>query len=285
MIAVNSAGLTDVGKKRKGNEDALIIDDKLKLYVVADGMGGHLAGEIASKIVVDTIPDSLQNTDEQSVKAESIKDIKDDGLSPAARMLLSGINLANHEVFNASRAKESCRGMGSTVSAICFTDETFIVANVGDSPIYMIHKGEIETISVPHTLLAEQEAIDPDKAKQFESRYKHILTRAIGVKENVQADICEIQSFKNDILVICSDGLSDKVSPEEIRDLVKIKAPEEACQALVELANNRGGDDNITVIVIKIIKTGKKKESGISGFFSRIANVLANIPLMQTFKK
>lgn len=273
MIAVNSAGLTDVGKKRKGNEDAFLLDDKLKLYVIADGMGGHLAGEIASKIVVDTIPDSLHNTHDQPVKDESIKDTNDEDLSVTARMLLSGINLANHEVFSASKAKESCRGMGSTVSAVYFTDQTFIVANVGDSPIYLVHKGEIETISVPHTLLAEQAAIDPDKAKQFESRYKHILTRAIGVKENVQADICEIQSFKNDILIICSDGLSDKVSPEEIRELVQIQAPGEACQSLVNMANNRGGDDNITVIVIKVIKTGKKKEGGISGLFSWIANI------------
>ena len=281
MITVNSAGLTDVGKKRKENEDAFFLDDSLKLYMIADGMGGHLAGEIASKIVVDTIPDFLRNTHDQSVKAESIKDTQNDDLSPAARMLLSSINLANHEVFSAARAKESCRGMGSTVSAICFTDQTFIVANVGDSPIYLVHRGEIETISVPHTLLAQQAAIDPDKAKQFESRYKHILTRAIGVKENVQTDICEIQSFKNDILVICSDGLSDKISPEEIRDLVTIKAPEEACKTLVEIANKRGGDDNITIIVIKIIKTGKKKEGVISGLFSWIAN----IPLIKIFKK
>jgi len=269
MIAVKPAGLTDVGKKRKGNEDAFILDDKLKLYVIADGMGGHLAGEIASKIVIDTIPDSLQDTCDQSVEDESITDIPNDGLSPAAMMLLSGINLANHEVFSTAMAKESCRGMGSTVSAICFTDQTFIVANVGDSPIYLVHKGEIETISVPHTLLAEQAAIDPDKAKEFESRYKHILTRAIGVNENVQTDICEIQSFKNDILVICSDGLSDKVSPEEIRDLVTVKTPEEACNVLVETANKRGGDDNITVIIIKIIKTGKKKAFK-SNFFKKV---------------
>ena len=282
MVAVESAGLTDVGKKRKGNEDALILDDTLSLYMVADGMGGHLAGEVASKIVVDTIPDCLRDT--QSVQREPA-DIEDEILSKKAKKLLSGIDRANHEVFSTSREKEACRGMGSTVSAVYFTDQTFIAANVGDSPIYLVHNGEIETVSVPHTVLAQQAALNPDKAERFESRYKHILTRAIGVNESVQADICESQPFKDDIFIICSDGLSDKVSPEEIRDVVKIQAPAKACHTLVEIANKRGGDDNITVIVVKVIRTEKKKECGITKLFLRIAGSLGNIPLIKIFKK
>ncbi len=282
MIAVESAGLTDVGQKREGNEDALVLDDSLSLYVVADGMGGHLAGEVASKIVVDTIPDYLCSA--WSRQDEPVG-FKDEILSQDAQKLLSGIDLANHEVYSASQKKEACRGMGSTISAVYFTDQTLIAANVGDSPIYLVQNGDIETLSVPHTLLAQQADLEPDKAARFEGRYKHILTRAIGVNENVQADICEIQSFQNDILIICSDGLSDKVSPEEIRDVVNVQAPAKACRTLVDLANKRGGDDNITLIIVKVIKTGKKDECGITKLFSRIADYLGNIPLIKTFKK
>lgn len=282
MIAVESAGLTDVGKKRKGNEDALVLDDTLSLYMVADGMGGHLAGEVASKIVVDTVPDFLRDT--QGVQGETA-DFEDESLSTEAKRLLSSIEQANHEVFSSAQKKESCRGMGSTVSAIYFTDQTFIAANVGDSPIYLVHNGDIETVSVPHTVLAQQAALDPDKAERFESRYKHILTRAIGVNESVQSDICESQSFKDDIFIICSDGLSDKVSPEEIRDVVNIQSPAKACHTLVDIANKRGGDDNITVIVVKVIKTGKKDKCRIVKLFSRIVGGLSNIPLIKIFKK
>ncbi len=282
MIAVESAGLTDVGQKREGNEDAFILDDSLSLYVVADGMGGHLAGEVASKIVVDTIPDYLCSS--WSRQDESVG-FKDEILSQDAQKLLSGIELANHEVYSASRKNEAYRGMGSTISAVYFTDQTLIAANVGDSPIYLVQNGDIETLSVPHTLLAQQAALDPDQAKCFEGRYKHILTRAIGVNENVQADICEIQSFQNDILIICSDGLSDKVAPEEIRDVVNVQAPAEACRTLVDLANRRGGDDNITLIVVKVIKTGKKDDCGITKLFLRIADYFGNIPLIKTLKK
>jgi len=250
MILIESAGITDRGKKRKGNEDALFLGDALGLYVVADGMGGHLAGEVASRLVVDTIEDFIK--DNQTIPIDENPNNGDRALSREARRLLSGIQLSNKVVHDAARNNSSYRGMGSTVSAVYFTDGTFIAANVGDSPIYLIRDGNIKLLSVPHTVIAEQTALDPDNAAKLGREFRHVLTRAMGTEESVKADIYEIQCFKNDILVISSDGLSDKASPEEIQQLVDGNGSDAACRQLVDLANERGGDDNITAIVLKV---------------------------------
>ncbi len=238
MIIIESAGITDIGRKRTNNEDCLFLDDDQRLYVVADGMGGHQAGEVASKLVVETIQNYMRRfREEEGGKADR---------------LLSSIHLANQAVFHASCNKNSCRGMGSTVSAVYFTDNTLIAANVGDSPIYLVRDKSIKLLSVTHNLLAEQTAIDPEGAKYLSGMFKHILTRAIGIKKTVKPDICEIQCLKDDILVISSDGLNNKVSPEEILNVVNKESPDKACKTLVDLANKYGGDDNITVIILKV---------------------------------
>ena len=250
MILIESAGITDRGKKRKGNEDALFLGDSLGLYVVADGMGGHLAGEVASRLVVDTIEGFIK--DNQKNPVEDNLNNGDRTLSREAKRLLSGIHLSNKVVHDAACNNSSYRGMGSTVSAVYFTDGSFIAANVGDSPIYLIRDGNIKLLSVPHTVIAEQTALDPENAAKLGMEFRHVLTRAMGTEEYVKADIYEIQCFKNDILVISSDGLSDKASPEEILQLVDGNGSDTACRQLVDLANERGGDDNITAIVLKV---------------------------------
>jgi len=158
----------------------------------------------------------------------------------------------------------------TTVSAIYFTEKTFIVANVGDSLIYLIRNGAIEQLAVPHTLVAEQTERDPDNAELLWSDFKHVLTRAMGVDEKVKADINEWPLCKNDILVICSDGLTDKASAEEILELAYNRRSERACKSLVDLANARGGDDNITVIVLKV--TSMENEAG--GFPAWIKRIM-----------
>ncbi len=141
MVIIESAGITDIGRKRKNNEDCLFLDDDQRLYVVADGMGGHQAGEVASKLVVETIQNYMRRFREEKGRE--------------ANRLLSSIHLANQAVFQASRNKNSCQGMGSTVSAVYFTDNTLIAANVGDSPIYLVRDKSIKLLSVIHNLLAE----------------------------------------------------------------------------------------------------------------------------------
>jgi len=252
MPVIESAGLTDVGKKRKGNEDRFSINNELGLYIVADGMGGHAAGEVASKIVVDTVNEYM-NRFNNSEDVEELED-SDQTLSKEANRLLSGIYLANKSVHQLSGSNKRLRGMGSTVSTIFFTENTYIAANVGDSPIYLIRNGNIELLSVLHTVLAEHLALHPDPQKQLGAEFNHILTRGMGIDETVIADISELQTLKEDILVICSDGLSDKVDPEEIRDVVQASSSQKACLKLVQMANERGGPDNISIHVARLTR-------------------------------
>ena len=254
MIVIESAGLTDRGKKRQANEDAMFVEDAMGLYVVADGMGGHLAGEVASQLVVKTIGDHIRGCRENAEDQDSI--YCNETLSREANRLLSGIHLSNKAVHEAARDNKSYRGMGSTVSAVYFTGGTFIAANVGDSPIYLIRDGHIRMLSVPHTVMAEQTALDPANAEKLGMEFRHVLTRAMETEESVKADIYEVDCFRDDILVISSDGLSDKASPEEIKALVDGNGSDTACRRLVDLANDRGGDDNITAIVLKVKKVG-----------------------------
>jgi len=258
MFRIESAGITDVGKRRRNNEDAMFLDDEKQLYIVADGMGGHQAGEVASEMVVDSLRAYMERFNENAA-VEELSD-PDDSLSKAANRLLSGIYLANKSVYQAAHSKEAYTGMGSTVSTVYFDGGTLIAANVGDSPIYLVHDGNIERLSVPHTVMAE---LDSRKAERLGGEFRHVLTRAIGVNETVQADISEIQCFKGDILVIGSDGLSDKIEQHEIKEVVRRDRPMKACRQLVELANERGGDDNITVVVLKV----KNRQSKIGRFF------------------
>jgi serine/threonine protein phosphatase PrpC len=274
MVIVEPAGLTDVGKKRKANEDSLSVDSSRNLYVVADGMGGHKAGEVASRMVVDTVQDYMNRFDENH-DVEELPDA-DKNLSKPANRLLAGINLANRGVYHASCNNAAYQGMGSTISAVYFTDTTYIAANVGDSPIYLVQNNNIELLSVPHTIIAEQEALHPGGTEQLSKEFSHMLTRGMGIQETVQADICENTCFAGDILVICSDGLSDKLTPDDIFDIVKKERPARACRELVYLANERGGEDNITVIIIKVKKVKHAASKG-SGIISRILRHWNNI--------
>jgi protein phosphatase len=267
MIDIESSGITDIGKRRELNEDSFFYDDGIGLYVVADGMGGHNAGEVASKLVVETICDYLNQKPAQNPVKERIR--ADDKLSEDARRLLAGIHLSNHVVHQAALQNEDYKGMGSTVSAVYLTDKTFIVANVGDSLVYLIRDGKIKLLSVPHTLVAEQAELDPDNAEVLWNDFKHVLTRAMGVGKSVKADIKEMPFFRNDILVISSDGLTDKAAPEEILELVDNQRSDLACQNLVDLANARGGEDNITAIVLRI-KSDVKNNRSISGRFKSV---------------
>ena len=273
MVKIESAGISDIGKRRKQNEDSLFLDDRMGLYLVADGMGGHKAGEVASKLVVETIRDYIRQGQVDD-PVEELTDA-DASLSKEARLLLAGIQLSNRIVHQTALSNEAYKGMGSTVSAVYFTEKTFIVANVGDSLIYLIRDGEIEQLAVPHTLVAEQAERDPDNAELLWGDFKHVLTRAMGVDDQVKADINEVPFFKNDIIVICSDGLTDKADAEEILELVYNRRSDKACKGLVDLANARGGDDNITAIVLKVTSMGNETR-GLTTWIKRIMKPFVN---------
>jgi len=270
MVQIEAAGLTDVGKKRDGNEDAFLIDEANQLYVVADGMGGHQAGEVASSLVIETIKDFMSADAERTISSF------DEQLSSDANHLATCIKAANRAVYEKAHASDEYRGMGSTLAAVYYTDSTLIAANVGDSPIFLVRDGSIEPLYVPHTVASEMAAQHPERLKTLDEKILHMLTRAMGVTDEVNADVCETQCFKDDILILCSDGLSNKVTPEEMARIAGSSSPAEACRIFVDLANERGGEDNITVIVLKALKVGSGRNP-LMRFLSALAEAIRNV--------
>ncbi|BBO69970.1 hypothetical protein DSCA_39000 [Desulfosarcina alkanivorans] len=269
MIMVQAAGFSDIGKVRKANEDCFLLNEPNGLYVVADGMGGHRAGGIASRIAVKTIDACMTVQSRDSSGEDETRPPEEQ--SSAAKRLLQGIFAANQKIYEQSIADKSCRGMGTTVSALYLTDNSIITANVGDSPIYLMRNGEVENLYTPHTLLHERKKIPKSLEGRFSSgKLSHILTRAVGIRSDVRPNIVETPIFKDDIIVLCSDGLSGKVSKEEIRDLVYQNDSEAACRKLTDMANQRGGEDNITVIVVRIVSANGGADKS---WFGRILGI------------
>lgn len=265
MVEIEVSGFTDVGRKRKGNEDSFFVDEEIQLFVVADGMGGHAAGEVASRLVVETIHNFVTRFRGDPAGRELPKVKKN--LTDEANLLLNATHFANRAVHQAAKKKISYQGMGSTVSAIYMAGKTLVAANVGDSPIYLIRGDSIETLSTPHTMMAEYEGMATEGSKKLGDQFRHVLTRGMGLKEKVEPDVCETALAGNEVAVICSDGLSDKVSPEEILEVVTYERPERAGKTLIKMANDRGGDDNITVIVLRIVdlEGGAPKKKPVAG--------------------
>lgn len=249
MIMVQAAGFSDIGKVRKTNEDTYLLNEPSGLYIVADGMGGHRGGEVASRVAVETIDAAIaklaaQSTDNGNDQA-SAKDF--------ANRLRQSISLANQKIYTQSITDAACRGMGTTVSALYLAGDSIVTANVGDSPIYLLRNGEIENLYTPHTLLHEYKKIPKSLEGRFSNgKLAHILTRAVGIRAEVEVDVVETPCFAGDTIVLCSDGLSGKLSRDEIRDMVFKNDAQSACKKMSELAIARGGEDNITVIVVRV---------------------------------
>ncbi|THB62919.1 MAG: serine/threonine-protein phosphatase [Desulfovibrio sp.] len=243
-LIIRSAGATDKGR-RQTNEDAFLVDNGLRLFVVADGMGGANAGDVASGLTVDTMA--------QSMTGSAMEPDKDPSLSWEAQRLKAGVLAANNAVFQSSQNNAARKGMGSTVAAVLVTDATIIAANVGDSPIYRFRGDVIEPLWVPHTL-QELCKEDEERARELTEQERHMLTRALGVGGHVEVEIFETPVFTKDCLLLCSDGVSDVVSPEEMRDAALSRKPEKACADLMALALDRGGRDNVTVVIVRCKK-------------------------------
>jgi serine/threonine protein phosphatase PrpC len=254
-MKVHSAGLTDTGRRRDNNEDSFHHDDQVRLYIVADGMGGHRAGEVASSTVVSSVKDYM----EAFHTSPAAKESSESNMSPAAMAVCHSIELANRVVFQLSQDQGSYKGMGSTAAVAYFFEDTLITANVGDSRIYLIREDGIEQLTQDHTLLAEHMRKNPDWDPNSASiPMKHILVRAVGIHEAVEADVYETQSLPGDLILMCSDGLTDMLSDEEIHQAV-LEGGElkEVCERLVNMANERGGLDNITAVLLFVQKEDK----------------------------
>ncbi|MEW6434476.1 MAG: Stp1/IreP family PP2C-type Ser/Thr phosphatase [Myxococcota bacterium] len=247
-----SAGLTDVGRKRNHNEDSFLVDEELQLFVVADGMGGHAGGGTASRLAVETIDREMRaakNAPERPFDSQT--PLQD---SPLPEYLRNAVEKACYEIFKAAQEDPRLAGMGTTTIALCIHGDHALFAHVGDSRAYLVRGDLIQQISEDHSLVNEQikaGMITPEEAKH--SRYKNIITRSVGFEEEVQVDVMGIVTEPNDFFILCSDGLANLVEDKEIRDVVQSGSLEEAPKKLIALANERGGDDNITVIVVKTV--------------------------------
>ncbi len=257
LRAVQSSGLTDTGRIRPVNEDRLLVDDEHGLYAVADGMGGHRAGEVASELAIDSIRRYLASNPVPETASGS------GTLSVFAWRLLESIRWSNRRVHEAAASSGDLQGMGSTIAAVYVAGDCLVAANVGDSPIFLIRKGSIERLSVPHTLREEL------GAEEVPASLGHVLTRALGPQPSVEPAICEVSALRDDAVVICSDGLSNKLSPEEIRDIVLSHPPERACREMISRANARGGEDNISAVVLRIDASPRGRAARLQRLLSR----------------
>ena len=253
LICAYAAGLSDVGLQREHNEDSFIVLNDFDLYVVADGMGGHRAGDVASRIATETIGEFFKSTANDDVTWPFHFDTN---LSEEENRLLTGIRVANRQIFERSTRSRECQGMGTTVVSVMFSlrKQRVYIGHVGDSRCYRVRHGKIQQLTRDHSLVNDYLVAMPDLTEEQRSELpKNVITRALGMQDQVIVDLQHDDPVVGDVYVICSDGLSGMLTDEEIERAVT-KAPDirTACRKLIEQANDQGGEDNITAVLIKI---------------------------------
>ena len=234
---------SDVGRVRKGNEDSFFADanEYRGLFMVADGMGGHAAGEVASQMAVEVV----------SVDLEKLKDLES---ADALQLVALSLRHANRAVFERSAAERDKMGMGSTASVLVLGDERFIVGHIGDSRIYLFRDGEMRQITHDHSVVQEQidaGIITRDAAKNH--KQSNVITRCIGMGWDVEPDITDGEVHQGDVFLLASDGLTGMVDDWRLSQLLGSRAaPERMVDAMISEANARGGVDNITAVVVRV---------------------------------
>jgi protein phosphatase len=234
---------TDKGLLREINEDSCMIipgcSSSLYAFIIADGMGGHNCGEIASRMTVDFVSESIRNSsklDDENIQQE----------------LCSIVEQANREVYEKAQQSEKFSGMGTTLTMAVMDGIKLTAAHVGDSRLYMIRGGEILQLTQDHSYIGEllrSGSLTREEAENHPRR--NVITRAVGSSADIIVDVISQQINEGDIFVLCTDGLTNMISEDELSRIVRDNEPEAACSRLIEAANKQGGDDNITVIVIK----------------------------------
>ena len=250
------AGKTDKGLKRKLNEDNILLADDLGLYVIADGMGGHKAGEVASRMVVETMADywdKLKNHNPPSFFEPITSDISEN-----AKHLVNSITLSNIIVHEAQKKPEYHR-MGTTVSALLIEKNCMWAGNVGDSPVFLFDHGRLILVSEEHSVEAEKQKLGRGDSLSSTSPFlKNILTRVLGLNEKVNVYITPIRPEKGDIILMCSDGLTNFISVPSIKSILSDPSLslEEKVDLLINGAIEGGGGDNISVILVEVVQEG-----------------------------
>lgn len=244
------AGLTDVGRKRDFNEDAFAIDLGSGLFALADGMGGHAAGEVASRLAIETVTEFI-------TKTAAHPDVTwpfgyDDRLSVRGNRIRAAVRLANERIIHSIEENEALRGMGTTLVTALAENGTVCLGNVGDSRAYLCRGGELKQVTSDHSWVNEQVLLGVlTKEEAARHPFRNVITRALGSREDVAADVSEMEFGRGDRLLLCSDGLTTMLNDAAILDSLARhhKDPHAAAADLIARANGAGGEDNITVIV------------------------------------
>lgn len=250
--ALAAASLTDPGRVRDHNEDCIESRPDIGLFVLADGMGGYNAGEVASGMATSLISDGLQ---ESWVPHDVERLGRDDAKALSEQLIKEQIGRANTAIYTTSQNNPECAGMGTTLVVTLFYDNFLTVAHIGDSRLYRLRGESMEQVTRDHSLLQEQldsGLITPEEAKL--SQNKNLVTRALGIDPTVEPEVHVYETQPDDVFLLCSDGLSDMVEDEEIRlTLITLKSnPNLTVQQLVQAANDNGGRDNISAMLIRI---------------------------------
>ena len=246
-------GRTDVGRKRNHNEDAFAIYEEDSLFVLADGMGGHASGEVASAMAVESLGAFFRETAEDQEKTWPFKGSKK--LNYEAGRLEVAVKLANQSIFETAKAKKSCENMGTTLVATYMDPHGSYIAHVGDSRVYRLRDGKLEQLTRDHSLLNDYlktNRLTPEEIEAFP--HKNVIVRALGMRANVEVDIAPIEPRIGDFYVLCSDGLSGMITDDEIAEVMqRDRVDLEVCsQSLIDEANENGGHDNVTVVLIRV---------------------------------
>ncbi len=249
-VKLAAFGLTDVGRQREHNEDSLALVPEHGLFVVADGMGGHQAGDVASKLATRLIADFFRAMSGEDATWPSNFNRT---LSEEENRLVTGINLANRRIFEQSRQNQAYQGMGTTVVSALFSErrKRVYVGHVGDSRAYRIRDGKIVQMTKDHSLY--NEPFPHMTETEREELPRNVITRALGMDGAVAVDLNNEELLVGDVYLLCSDGLSGMITDARILELVSQSADvSSACVGLVQAANEQGGEDNITAIVVRV---------------------------------
>ncbi|HNQ77614.1 MAG TPA: Stp1/IreP family PP2C-type Ser/Thr phosphatase [Acidobacteriota bacterium] len=254
MTRVEFSALTDTGIKRTNNEDSFLVMESKNLYAVADGMGGHSSGEIASKIAVETISDFFRNSEisEDSTWPYAY----DDNISFEGNKLKTAVAVANEKIQEYASEHPESRGMGTTVVAVLVLDSRLILCHVGDSRCYLLRDGKLSLVTSDHSWVNEQVKLGFLTEEEAQKHpFRNVITKALGTKGEATAEINETEGRSGDLLLLCTDGLNSMIPDSEIAKIVsKDTGLDEKARSLIDAANNAGGEDNITLVLLKIVQ-------------------------------
>lgn len=249
MLTTEAHGKTDVGRKRQHNEDAMLVDPDLGLYIVADGMGGHAAGEVASARAVEVVRAHLATN--RSILKDLEKDANQSARAAAASLIEVAVQRACADIYRTATTDASKRGMGTTFVCLAIAGSRGVIGHVGDSRVYLVRNGQCHRLTEDHTLISAQlKAGTITREQAATSQYRNVITRAVGIQESVQVDTLLVDCLPGDLFMLCSDGLHGYLSDDEVASLAAATSPADLPDRLVATANERGGKDNITAVVV-----------------------------------